>query len=329
MRRARTTTAALALAVALSVGACSTPLPEPEPDAVPASAVPVTSPEHAEDVVGRVLEALAASDESGTMEPVAGRIGGVAERMRTGQLVLAGAGIASNPTSVPTDVQTLVVPTDPQWPRTMLAVSEPPADLTPPVLVALVQQRARDPYRLAAWARLFPGTTLPATAQPSVGTPAPPPDEELLVPREEVLARYIDVVVNGDASPHAATFPADPVRSGLAETRATFTAAADAGTGTFSETHTPVEGSGLSVATADGGAIVLSTFESAFTLQLQESSITVSSPAIVAYLGTPTLRTSITVTQLTTVAVHVPPAGSTDPLRALGGDTTTVGASGS
>lgn len=325
----RSTTAVAALTLAVTLGACAQPLPVPEPDAVPASAVPVAGPEQAEEVVTRVLEAVAAADEARSLEAAGGRVTGAAERMRTAQYALTNAGVAGHLTTIPPGVQTLVVPSDSTWPRTIMAVSEPPADLRAPLLLAMSQGSARDPYRLASWVRLFPGASMPPTAQPEVGSPPTPAPEALLVPPAEAIARYVDVVVNGDASPHAALFPPDPVRAGLRDLRETFVQGSTAG-GTFSEAHTPLEGTTHAVATADGGALVITAFESVVTLTLDEASTNVTDPRIAAFVGgTPTLSGSVQVTQVTTVAFHIPPAGSAEPLRAVGGDTVTVGAAGS
>ncbi len=112
--------------------------------------------------------------------------------------------------------QTVIAPTTDAWPRTLMVVTEPPADLQPPLLLTFVQNSPREQYQLWSWSRLFPGAQMPATAQPEVGSALLPVDADTLaVPPADVLARYADVLTNGAASPHVAEFADACERAGI------------------------------------------------------------------------------------------------------------------
>ena len=174
----------------------------------------------------------------------------------------------------------------------------------------------RAPYQLWSWARLFPGTQTPSTAQPAVGSPEVAPDQ-LAVPPAEVLPRYADVLTQGDASPHAATFAPDPLRAGILATRDAFVGVVQ-GNGTLTETYAPAEGPHV-VSTADGGAIVVGTVQTVTTIALQDSTLTIGDQTAVL-LGKDVVASNLAITWLSVVAFAVPPAGSTEPVRVLGAE---------
>ncbi len=319
MTRHRGRRAALLVAAALTLAACSTPLPEPQPDAVPAAVPPAVSTDQVEDVMEEVAAVIAAADaatEPALLDP---RVAGPAREIRGVEYLLARAGDPSAVTSIPPVAQTIVAPTTDTWPRTVMVVTEPPADLQPPLLLTLVQDDPRSPYRLWSWARLFPGVEMPATAQPEVGSAPVAPDEaDLAVPPAEVVTRYVDLLTNGPASPFVGTFTDDPLRTGITGTRDAF--AGVVGTnGTLTETYAPLDTGPYAIATADGGAIVVGGFRTVTAITLADSTLTIGDQTA-ALLGTPTVASNLTIGWLSVVAFAVPPAGSTDPVRVLGGE---------
>jgi hypothetical protein len=324
----RARTAAAALAAVLLAG-CAQPLPEPSPDPAPATPSASMTPEQVDRVLDAVAGALADADAAQTVEPGAARITGPAATLRTAEYTLAAGAVEGAVTPVPEGVQTIVTTATDEWPRTVLVVTEPPADLQAPLLLTLVQPGPRDPYRLWSWVRLLPGTQMPPTAQPEVGNaPVAADSTDVLVPPAEVLPRYVDVLLNGDASPHAGAFAADRLRESIAGLREAYAQSAANG-GSVTEQIVPLEDGTVAVGTADGGAIVTGGFRLTISITLEDSTLTVD-PATAAFLGgATTLASSLELTFVGTVAFDVPPAGSQEQVSLIGGEFTLTGASGS
>ena len=319
-----------ALAVTVLAGllaACSTPLPVPQPDAVPAAMPPALSADQAESVLDEVAEALALADEARDPAMLEPRVTGPAATIRAVEYALAAAGDAEAITAVPAGAQTLVLPTTDTWPRTVMVVTEPPEDLQAPLLLTLVQESPRAQYRLWSWARLFPGVTMPATTEPGLGSPPVAPDaEDLAVPPAEVLARYVDVLTNRDASEFAASFTADPLRQGIAQTRDAFVGVVGAN-GSLTETYQPDEAGVVAIGTADGGAIVVGAVRTVTTISLVDSTLRIGDQTAVL-LGTDVVASALEIQWLSVVAFAVPPAGSDEPVEVLGAEHSRVQVTG-
>ena len=311
---------AVALSTAvLFLAGCSAPLPTPQPDAIPAAIQPALSVEQAEDILAEVSASLADADAALSGDLLVPRVTGPAATIRFFQYALATSGLADALTAIPSVAQTLVLPTTDDWPRTVMVVTEPPEDLQAPLLLTLVQTEPRAPYQLWSWARLFPGIQTPALAQPELGSaPVAPDAAELAVSPTEVLAQYVDVLTNRDASPYAAAFTADPLRQGIAQTKDAFVAVVGAN-GSLTETYQPDAAGTYSMATADGGAIVVGTVRTVTTITLVDSTLKIGDQTA-AILGTDTLKSNLAITWLSVVAFAIPPAGSDAPIQVLGAE---------
>lgn len=332
MRRrttARLGAAALGTVLTVSLTACTPPLPEPQPDAVPAVVQPAVTEGQVESVLAEVTATLEAADTARDAEALAPRVTGPAAAIRGVQYRLAEAGPESAVTPIPAGVQTVIAPATLEWPRPVMAITEPPEDLQPPLLLTLVQDAPRDPYRLWAWVRLFPGAEIPATNQPTVGSePLAPDSGAVAVPPAEVVDRYTDVLTNGSGSEHAELFADDPLRSGIGQLREAL-AALVVDKGSLTETYTPVDdlGGPYALATADGGAIVVDTFRTVTSITLADSTLTIADETA-ALLGSQTVASNLEITWLSTVAFAVPPADSTEPVTVLGAEHSRVQVTG-
>lgn len=321
----RRRTALGAVGLVLVVGACSTPLPEPSPEPEPAAAPAALTLEQVQGVLEDLDATLEAADAGEDVGALPVRITGPASFVRQAQYELGDDGAAL--TSIPTEPQTVVAPATTQWPRTVVVVTEPPEDLQAPLLLTLRQESPREQYRLWGWARLFPGIEMPATAQPEVGSPPVAADAEgLVMTPVDTLAAYLDVLSSGDESEHADAFSADPLRTGIAETRAAFTEGVS-DRGSLTETYDPLNTGPYAVATADGGAIVVGSFRTVTSITLDDSTLALADETA-ALVGSDTLESHLTITYLSVVAFAVPPEGSTEPIRVLGGEHSRIAASG-
>jgi len=311
--------AAVAGAVlALALAACAPPLPTPQPDAVPVVLPAALSTAQVERVLAGLGETLAAADAAASVEALGPRVAGPAATLRAAQYVRLAAGDATALTVIPAEGQTLVVPVTDTWPRTAMVVTAAPEDLRAPLLLTLVQDAPRDPYRLWSWVRLFPGVQMPPTTQPGIGSaPVAVDDAALVLSPTDVLAQYVDVLTNRDSSPYAATFAVDPLRTAVAAQRDGW-AAAVADKGALAETYQAL-GAPHALATADGGAIVVGTVQTVTSITLTDSTLTIGD-LTAALLGGTVVKSNLTITWLSVVAFRVPPAGSADPVQVLGAE---------
>ncbi|HEY3438638.1 MAG TPA: hypothetical protein VGK35_13200 [Actinotalea sp.] len=316
----RTRSLVVAAVAALSLVACSAPLPQPHPDAAPAAVQPAVSTDQVDRVLAGLASTLESADGGAGAAALDARLTGPAKTLRAVEYQLAAAGDTSALRQIPAAAQTRIAPATKTWPRTVFVVTEPPADLTAPLLLTLVQQTPRDQFKLWSWVRLFPGVQVPATAKPDIGSAPVPMDAATLVASPaDVIAHYVDVLTNGAASPFAASFtPDDPLRTGIAGVRAQY-ASVVTEKGSLTETYQPYEGGAYAIATADGGAIVVGAIQTVTTISLADSTLTLGGPAA-ALLGKPTVASSLAITWLSTVAFAVPPAGSPNPITVLGGE---------
>ncbi|MBD7919591.1 hypothetical protein H9657_15070 [Cellulomonas sp. Sa3CUA2] len=321
---------ALAVLPLLALGACSTTLPTPEPEPVPAVAPPAVSVAQAQRVLDSVAEVVAAGDAAGDAGTLASRLEGPALAIRTAEYVRNNANAGTRPPTVlPFDEQALLVPETDTWPRTQLVVTEQPADLQAPRVLVLRQATPRDPYKLWGWARLLPSVETPATAAPEEGSPTLPPDAEgLLMTPQDAVAQYTDVLANGDGSSYAGSFAADSFRSAIeTERAAVVTQLGDAAT--LTQTYAPVSEPVVTLATVDGGAIVVSEIATTSTVTLPEAggSITVEPFYSALAGGATTAGTSLTRTFSGVVVMYVPPADSGAQVQVLAGEQSVTGAS--
>lgn len=320
VRRVATATATVAL-----LAACSTPLPEPSPEPAPAVPPATVTTDQVERILTDLDAVLAAGDGAEDVGALAARITGPAQAMREAQYVVGDGGEAV--TSIPTQAQTVAVEATDAWPRSMFLVTEPPADLQAPLLLTLVQPTPRDQFRLWSWARLFPGVQMPATAQPQLGSaPVAPDDESLLLTPAATLAAYLDKLALGTESPQWATFAEDPLSAGIFQTRDAYRGLVE-GKGSLTETYEVLDSGPYAIGTADGGAIVVGSFRTVTTIALTDSTLTIGDETA-ALVGKTTLESNLTLSWLSVVAFHVPPADAEGPVAVLGGEHVRVAVSG-
>ncbi|WP_024287757.1 hypothetical protein [Cellulomonas sp. KRMCY2] len=315
----RVTVASTLTVAALLLAACTPPLPVPAPDAVPAAMPPAISTEQVERILADLDVTVEEADVAYSADLLDPRLTGPARAMRATEYALRLAGDTEAITAVPPVAQTIVAPTTDTWPRTVMVITEPPEDLQAPLLLTLVQEGPRDPYRLWSWARLFPGVAVPAIAQPEVGSlPVEPDAESLAVSPKAVVEQYVDVLTSGAGSQYAASFSDDPLRAGIVATREAY-AGLVVDKGSLTETYQPYESGPYSIATADGGAIVVGAVQTVTTITLDDSTLTIGDQTA-ALLGKQTVASNLAITWLSVVAFAVPPAGSTDPITVLGAE---------
>lgn len=319
--------AAVAVAAALVLAACAPDLPQPAPAAVPAVPPPVMTVDQSHRVLKSIGTNLATADAAVASTGVTTRLSGPALASRAAEYAMATATAGvKKPTPLDMKAQTLVVPTTEVWPRTAFVVTEQPEDLSSPQLLVLQQVSPRSQYMLWGWARLLPGIKMPATAAPTVGSaPLPADATGLLATPKEVVARYADVLTNGDLSTYAASFASpDTYRATLVTQKEPLILVAASVGGTFAESYAPVADQTFALATADGGALVVAAMNTWSAVKFSGASIAL--PGDLASLSggalatNASLRNNLTVTYSDVLAFYVPPVGASTQIQVLGAE---------
>ena len=330
-------TAVVTAAVVAGTGAAAnatTPAPSTEPTAsasegaaAPASRVLLDAQ------FRRILEQVSSAADAGDAAKDAGklaeRVAGTELEVRTQNYKIrsqVGAYEARMPIRS-TKLLTTVVTSQREWPRQVLAVTQGDGNVVPQLLT-LVQASPRENYKLVETTPLQPGTTFPSIERGGTDTLAANDKAGLLYSGEEALAgladrltsadsSFKDKLVEGESSPYIAdtlSYQAEVVKSGE--------------NGNFSFTHKVVPESTVAFRTADGGALVLGRLNFAFdgTPKASGDKLTIGDDAA-ALAGGKETTTGMVLNFAESMAVYVPPAGSTDPIRLVAATRGLVGAS--
>jgi hypothetical protein len=324
LRRRGLAVASAAVVTSVLLAGCAEEVPTPRPD--PTAAGPALSQDQQAAVLEAVGTTLTESTESGDPALLEARVTGPALEVRNSQLAVAKVrGNNDLVTQIPSTYLQLVAPTTTEWPRTAFAITEATENLETPRLVVLEQADARSPYRMWAWTQLVPGVTMPAFADPEIGSEVVPADDATLAATPtDALAQYADVVSKGvEGSEHGAKFDlldgdlVNRVQSDASNLRnsESFKAAA----GQYSIAFSVREGDVRAVRTADGGALVVGVLLGKEDVQAEPQAkippLTRTQEALLqGKEPTNILRTEYT----DMVALYVPPAGSEEKIRPLG-----------
>jgi len=310
---------ALTVAAVALLGACGNPLPQPVPPAKPAVAPAAMTPAQDERMLTALGAVLREADEALDPDLLAPRVTGPALAIRKVEYV--GADVTDGKdelTPIPASALTTIVPQTQEWPRTQLVITPQPDDLKAQRILVMRQDDARSPYKMWAWARLLPGTDMPLTADPAIGSPVVAPDDDsLLMTPQEALDRYTDVLAKGSKSEHADAFAKDAARTEIEDVRAA-TRKNLGDLGKLTEKYTPSDEPVVAWRTVDGGAIVAGSFTTSSKVELKtDGTIPISAKLERKLTGKKEAKKSFTRTFTDVVVMYVPPAGADAPARLL------------
>ncbi len=329
------TAAVTAAVVALTGGAATaatTPAPAPATESA-AAGQPAASPVLLDAQFRRILEQVSSAADAGDAAKdaaqLAERVGGTELEVRTQNYKIRSQ-VGTYEARMPvrsTKLLTTVVTSERSWPRSVLAVTQGDGNVVPQLLT-LVQPSPRENYKLTETTPLQPGTTFPAIERSGTQTLAAADKSGLLYSGEEALAgladrlsnaesSFKDKLVEGASSPYIAdtlSYQAEVVKSGE--------------NGNFSFTHKVVPESTVVFRTADGGALVLGRINFGFdgTPKASGDKLTIGDDAA-ALAGGKETTTGMVLNFAESMAVYVPPAGSTDPMKLVAATRGLVGAS--
>lgn len=315
----------VALCASLLLAGCTAPLPRPA--AEPAVVGAVVSEAQETKMIGRVAEAVERAGAERDSAALAARTAGPARAMRAAQLEVAALrGDDGLVTSLPMSMQAVVLPSEPAWPRTSLAVSTPSDDGLTPLLYAFEQRSAREDYKLWGWVQLQPKVTLPRFASTDAGAERVAPDDagSLAMSPRAAVAAYA-ALLSEPRGEFADTFEDDALRRLLAEQRREQTSIDSfrEAEGRYTYAAEPGAAGVRAMRTVDGGAIVLGALDSTLGITLQECAkvpregLTGSLPAL---FGDQPESNVLRTRYVDTVALHVPPAGADARVRLVGFD---------
>jgi hypothetical protein len=264
--RLRAALAGAGLSLALLAG-CSTALPQPQPEEVAETPPPALDEDRLASVLEDVQATITKADEAKDPELLAPRVKAPALDMRAAEYKLAEATDGdSAPDAITTVPQVSAVAATEAFPRPTFVITQVPEGANLPLLLALEQSEARDQYKLWGWVTLFPGIETPAMSHPDAGSAVVPPDADtLVVPPGEVVERYVDTLNNSD-SEYKDQFAEDPYKETSRTTTTELDKAIEAA-GEASISAAAGDDGPLSLATADGGAIVVGELRSTLTLR--------------------------------------------------------------
>lgn len=288
-----------------------------------------------ESQLQRILEQVAstvdAADAAKDAAKLAPRVDKMELQVRTANYKIRSA-VSAYEARMPvraTKLQSSVISTKRDWPRTVFALTQGDGNVVPQVLT-LVQLSPRENYKLWGTAPLQPGTNFPSFPVPREGTAPAAADDKtgLAYSGNEALGILGEMLTtpdspnrsklaDGQSSPYIAgalTYQAETVKNGSSAN--------------FKFTHTPVTNQTVVLRTADGGALVVGRLDFSFegTPKAAGDKLILEDDSAV-FAGGKETTTGMSLNFAESVAVYIPPAGSSDPMKLVAATRGLVGAS--
>ncbi len=326
--------AAVVLAGSATAAQAASPSPQPSGNASSSAAKDATgSPVLLEAQFRRILEQVSSATDAGDAAKdaakLADRVAGPELEIRTQNYKIRSQ-VGSYEPRMPvrsTKLLTTVITSSRDWPRQVLAVTQGDGNVVPQILT-LVQQSPRENYKLMETTPLQPGTTFPTIGRGGTQTLAASDKSGLLYSGEEAMSGladrltsadspFKDKLVEGSSSPYIAdtlSYQAEVVKAGE--------------NGNFSFTHKVAPENTVVFRTSDGGALVLGRINFGFegTPKAAGDKLSIGDDAA-ALAGGKETSTGMVLSFAESMAVYVPPAGSTDPMKLVAATRGLVGAS--
>ncbi len=238
----------------VALAGCEIPLPDPSVTPSPVEPGALLG-DQSSAIISDTLAEIAAADAASKTEPATLRLGGDAAAVRTAQYVVHAAGGAA-PDVLPAATLAVYGSEAADWPRVMIAVTEPPDETLTPLVLQWVQDDARSAYQLREWAHMLPGAIIPAMPNQAVGFTQIPLDAEgFSQTPQEAIDAYVSVLTEGE--PTEATFAPDAYRERMFAARAALKAAAAARAGTYEDKIAARPEEAFALLTAEGSVLVL------------------------------------------------------------------------
>lgn len=324
-----------ALVVAVGLTGCSADLwpttssaatPTPTPTVtVPDTPPPAATVRQVERIVAEIGEVAAEADAALDAELLASRFAGPALELREANYTIRAAdGEVAALAAIPGAPVEVVLPQQTEsWPRTVFTVVQNPTDATvPTVAMFLVQESARENYKVQYAVTMDPAAKLPEVAGAVLGTSRLTLDNPLLsMTPEDIALAYADVLDKDVDSPSYDLFEAegDSLREavGLAAKNAAKAALPTTASLTFGSEIGA--GTQIIMATLDAGALVAVNLNEITTVAPVEAGAAVNpSGQVKALSGVSVSTKGVTATYGDQLLFYLPPLDSDSPIQLLG-----------
>ena len=312
---------ALAFAMMMPLTACEGQIPEPASAAQSAS--PDVSEAKEKKIRAEILDTLNKAYGEKNADELGVRVTGPALDIRSSEITIAKTtGKIRAEATIPTDIAQTVIPTEEGWPRAICTITATTKDQQSKRLLVMTQESARQNYKLAAVARLFPGAELPKFQLASLGSQmGTSKDENLLATPADALSHYADVLQNGANSKYAAEFGNDYFRQVLDQTAKTVQEGMERNNGTQQQTFSVVPDQMWVMRSADGGDLVVGRIDSEWVRQAGDGRESLpASDDEKALFADGKATSTMKVTYVNVVAIYIPPEGASKTMTAVGAD---------
>lgn len=316
--------ATLALAVTLPLTACEGRIPTPSGSdaSTTAAAMPDLTETQEAAIRKAILDAYNNAGDAKKTDGLDARVTGPAYDIYASRIRISQTGSLDPLATIPGDIAQTVIPTDSGWPRSIFSITTTTEDQQSKRLLVMIQNSARENYKLWAMVRLFSGVQMPSFAVPKIGSQmGDAKDNGLVATPEEAVKEYADVLANGAKSQYASKVADDQLRQKLAETTQQVQTGIEANKGTQQQTFTPVDGAIHVMRSTDGGDLVVAQINHEWVRQAGEGreSLPASDDERVLF-GDTKATSSLKATYTIVVAIYVPSKDSGKQITAVGAD---------
>ncbi len=286
-----------------------------------ASGPPVVLAGQLERILGAVASTVADADAAADAERLAPRVDGAALDLRTGSYaVRAKDAKAAVPVPVAADPVLLdMIPTDAEWPRTIVALTQSDDNPVPQALL-LVQETPRENYKLTSAVQMLPGSKFPSPPAPGASGPVPLDDAGALAKAPQDAVASIADFLTKPTGANAGTFEENSFSEAITEFQAGVVADPGNKAANITFTHQAQGERTQALQTGDGGAMVFGylTHTYASVPKGAGDSIDLKGTVYRSLTGKDTSGKGIDVNYGEAVMMYVPPAGSDDKIRVIG-----------
>ncbi|MEY2850030.1 MAG: hypothetical protein RI885_2697, partial [Actinomycetota bacterium] len=266
-----------------------------------------------------------AADASLDAAALEARFAGPALELRAGNYALRAKDSAQGalPTILAGPVQITLPQQSEEWPRTIVAVVEGgPDDSVAPVSLTMIQETARDQYKVHYAISLEPGAVLPELAPKGVGATRLGPDSQLLsLPPSQLLPTYLDVVSNGPASASYGLFDLerDLLLPSIGVDKRAERKAALPAIASIEFAFAPGTSELVAILSNESGALVTASFSASEVVKPVETGATINPEgAVKTLVGLAGSTKGTESSYLNQVLFYIPPIGSDQKITLLG-----------
>ncbi|RJT82129.1 hypothetical protein D6T63_05200 [Arthrobacter cheniae] len=286
-----------------------------------ASGPPVVLESQLERILGSVASTVADADAASDAKRLAPRVAGAALDLRSGSYAVGAKDAKAAAPAPVADAPLMLemVPTGPEWPRTIVALTQGEQNPVPQALL-LVQETPRDNYRLTSAVQMLPGSTFPSAPAPGATGPVPLEEAGTLATAPQAAVASIADFLTKPSGANKETFEENSFAEAITEFQAGVVANQGNEAATITFSHAAEEDRTQALLSGDGGAMVFGYLTHTYTSLPKSPGDTIDLKGTVyqSLTGKDVSEKGIDVNYGEAVMMYVPPAGSDDKIRVIG-----------